>query len=372
MSNLKSFQNLIDVAKHLRKKFSKEGKNKVLIFAHNGTGKTRLSMDFKELGKEEGLSDTLYFNAFIEDLFIWDNDIKNDESPSLKINTESNYFSGLADIDLENRIRPLVGRYVDLNFKIDYENGSINFDREIRKEGEGSRTQSNIKISRGEENVFIWCFFLAVAELAIDGQESYKWVKYLYIDDPVSSLDDNNTIGIACHLAQILKDEKELKINTVISTHHALFFNVMWNELSSAKGYCYYFFKRNDSTEYTLEDTGDKPSFHHIALLKELHEVAESGQIYGYHFNILRNILEKIAIFHGFNHFSDCIEKDDVGELNKVIYQRVLNLLSHGGYSLYEPKELLDDSKKYFKDILNSIIKRYKFNSNLFIKEEEK
>ena len=325
MSNLKSFQSLTDITKHLRKKFSKEGKkNKVLIFAHNGTGKTQLSMAFKELGKEEGLSNTLYFNAFIEDLFIWDNDIENDdiendESHSLKINTKSNYFSGLADLDLENRIRPLVKLYVDLDFKIDYENGRINFfDREIRKEGENRsmqlRTQSNIKISRGEENLFIWCFFLAVAELAIDGQESYKWVKYLYIDDPVSSLDDNNIIGIACHLAQILKDEKKLKINTVISTHHALFFNVMWNELSSAKGYCYYFFKRNDSTEYTLEDTGDKPSFHHIALLKELHEVAESGQIYGYHFNILRNILEKIAIFHGFNHFSDCIEKKMMSE----------------------------------------------------------
>ena len=42
-----------------------------LVYAYNGTGKTRLSSEFKEIGKqEEGQDlDTLYFNAFTEDLF---------------------------------------------------------------------------------------------------------------------------------------------------------------------------------------------------------------------------------------------------------------------------------------------------------------
>lgn len=48
----------------------------VLLYAYNGTGKTRLSMEFKAAGKrKKGISrDTLYFNAFTEDLFTWDND----------------------------------------------------------------------------------------------------------------------------------------------------------------------------------------------------------------------------------------------------------------------------------------------------------
>ena len=38
-------------------------------------------MEFKDLGKKENdsgevISDTLYFNTFTEDLFIWDNDLK--------------------------------------------------------------------------------------------------------------------------------------------------------------------------------------------------------------------------------------------------------------------------------------------------------
>lgn len=42
------------------------GQNFVLLHAYNGTGKTRLSMDFKEAGKRKngGSPDTLYFNAF--------------------------------------------------------------------------------------------------------------------------------------------------------------------------------------------------------------------------------------------------------------------------------------------------------------------
>ena len=55
-------------------------KDYILIYAYNGTGKTRLSMAFKDKGKKGGEDnrDTLYFNAFTEDLFYWDNDLEND------------------------------------------------------------------------------------------------------------------------------------------------------------------------------------------------------------------------------------------------------------------------------------------------------
>ncbi len=55
----------------------------------------------------------------------------------------------------------------------------------------------DIKVSRGEENIFIWCFFLAIVQLVLDGAEAYKWVKYVYIDDPISSLDEHNAIAVA-------------------------------------------------------------------------------------------------------------------------------------------------------------------------------
>lgn len=44
-----NFNNIEEVATYLREL----NKKKILIFAHNGTGKTRLSMIFKEFGKIE-------------------------------------------------------------------------------------------------------------------------------------------------------------------------------------------------------------------------------------------------------------------------------------------------------------------------------
>ena len=41
-----------------------EQKKNIIIFAHNGTGKTRLSAIFKDIAKRKDASDTLYFNAF--------------------------------------------------------------------------------------------------------------------------------------------------------------------------------------------------------------------------------------------------------------------------------------------------------------------
>lgn len=359
------FDSLDAIASHLREQLGQ--KKYVLLFAFNGTGKTRLSMAFKELGKqgedEEESRDTLYFNAFTEDLFYWDNDLENDAKRVLRLNRDSHFFDGLQELEMESRIGPLLARYANFDFLIDYETWEITFFRD--KDADGAPIP--IKVSRGEENIFIWCFFLAVAQLAVDQDEGspYAWVKYLYIDDPISSLDDNNAIAVASHLAQLLKNANG-KIRTVISTHHHLFFNVMCNELSNAvKG-----FLIKEADHFRLADTGETPRYHHVALLKQLHEVAESGEVYTYHFNILRNILEKTATFHGFRNFSACI-KQDSNDPDGILHARLVNVLSHGNYSLYEPKEMLPENKDYFRKILRDFMTNYRFNPELFPVVEE-
>lgn len=375
-TDLTSFESLESLATHLRDTLA--NKKYILVFAYNGIGKTRLSTAFTDLGKrttnstdedrnsltdEEDSTDTLYYNAFTEDLFIWDNDLENDTQRVLKLNRDSRFFNGLQELEMESRIRPFLNRYVDFGFSIDYNTWSVSFFREIRKDDAPERIE-HIKISRGEENIFVWCFFLAVAQLAIDKQEAYDWVKYIYIDDPISSLDDNNAIAVACHLAQLLKDQSNIK--TVISTHHALFFNVMYNELRKAEKY--FLSRKNEGGEYSIRNTGATPFFHHVALLQELHEVAESGKLYTYHFNILRNILEKTATFHGFKNFSSCIKQDD-NDQDGTMHTRLVNLLSHGNYSLFEPNEMLEENKGYFKKILNDFMVKYPFNPELFPQE---
>lgn len=322
----------------------------VLIFAYNGTGKTRLSMDFKDVAKKKSQKDTLYFNAFTEDLFNWHNDLDGDSDRFLLINSESAFFKypDFKGLSLEEKIFSYLQRYADFDFRIDYDDWKISFSRD---------NQRNIKVSRGEENIFIWCVFLAICELTIDGHQDYAWVKYLYIDDPISSLDDNNAIAVASDLAKLLHSGKG-KIKAVISSHHGLFFNVMCNEFKRSRTKTHFYHRAKNTGIYTLRHTDDTPFFHHVAVLSELKNAVDSDEIYTYHFNMLRSILEKTATFFGFKDFSACIHGMD----DEILYARALNLLSHGQYSIYEPNRMVDDNKELFKSIFTEFINRYKFD----------
>lgn len=248
-----SYLSLEELASDLRD----EQKKNIIIFAHNGTGKTRLSAIFKDIAKRKDASDTLYFNAFTEDLFFWDNDFDYDVERILCFHSESHFFDGLRYQEMETRIRPILSRFSDFDFSIEQKTKIINgleqttdfikFKRmEFNEKTGNTEWVENIKISRGEENIFKWCFFLAIAGLAIDRDISYNWVNYIYIDDPISSLDDNNSIAVANHLASLLK-RTDNNIHTVISTHHGLFYNVIFNELKSAEKL--YLFKESDEKD---------------------------------------------------------------------------------------------------------------------------
>jgi wobble nucleotide-excising tRNase len=184
----------------------------------------------------------------------------------------------------------------------------------------------------------------------------YNWVKYIYIDDPISSLDENNAIAVAHDLAKMLYDAKS-RAKFVISSHHALFFNVVCNELKSQKHKKYFLHRPDRKESYTLRATHHTPFFHHVAMLSEIHRAVETGNLYTYHFNVLRSIMEKTAVFFGRDDFGTCLS----GLEDEALYSRALNLLSHGKYSLYEPVEMLEDNKILFRRILNDFLDKHAF-----------
>jgi hypothetical protein len=371
MSNkpkINSYTNLRTLTRKLRDDLG--GIELVLLFAYNRTGKTRLSMEFKDTGKRKnnGNADTLYFNAYTEDLFTWDNDLDGDAVRHLQLNPDSTFFNGLKDLALDATIAGYLSRYADFDFDIDYETWKVSF----RKD-----ESENIKISRGEQNIFIWCLFMAICERMLDGHVSYQSNKYLYIDDPISSLDDNNAIAIACDLAQLLRRAASRKdqygvaapIKVVFSSHHALFFNVMCNEIGRAKEgepkvthKRYFLHRPNGDGAYTLRATDDTPFFHHVASLAELQlaAAANTGKLYTFHFNALRSIMEKTASFFGHADISFCLKALD-NEKDTALYNRSLNLLSHGKYAIHEPIEMGEDNKELFRRILEGFTIKFQF-----------
>lgn len=385
MSGIRTYQSLGKLVTRLRDDLNVA--DLVLLYAYNRTGKTRLSMEFKDAGKRKhktknptGTPDTLYFNAFTEDLFVWENDLESDSVRRLQLNEKSSFFNAMTELALDETIAQYLFRYADFEFDFSYKEVQQDKDTISKPDFVSFRKgdATNIKVSRGEQNIFIWCVFMAICERMLDGHESYQGKKYLYIDDPISSLDDNNAISVACDLAKLLRRAATRKdgtgaptpIRVIFSSHHSLFFNVMCNEVGRRIDgepritHRRYFLQRSggDGT-YTLQATDDTPFFHHVATLAELQRAADpaKGKLYTFHFNALRSVMEKTASFFGHPSMAFCLKALD-NEEDRALFNRALNLLSHGAYAIHEPTEMGEDNKELFRRILRDFVTRFEFS----------
>lgn len=383
MSGVRTYQSLGKLVTRLRDDLNDA--DLVLLYAYNRTGKTRLSMAFKDAGKRKtkknptGTPDTLYFNAFTEDLFVWENDLDGDSLRRLQLNEKSSFFNAMAELALDETIAGYLSRYADFEFDFTYKEFQQGDETISKPDFVSFRKgdQTNIKVSRGEQNIFVWCVFMAICERMLDGHESYQGKSYLYIDDPISSLDDNNAISVACDLAKLLRRAATRKdangapapIKVIFSSHHALFFNVMCNEMGRRDDggakitHKRYFLHRPDGDgRYTLQATDDTPFFHHVASLAELRRAADpaTGTLYTFHFNALRSVMEKTASFFGHPGIAFCLRALDTDD-DRALFNRALNLLSHGAYAIHEPTEMGEDNKQLFRRILNAFITRFEF-----------
>jgi hypothetical protein len=155
----------------------------------------------------------------------------------------------------------------------------------------------------------------------------------------------------------------------IFSSHHALFFNVMCNEMGrrtegepKITHKRYFLHRPNGDGAYTLQASEDTPFFHHVATLAELQCAADpdKGKLYTFHFNALRSVMEKTASFFGHPSMAFCLKALD-NEEDRALFNRALNLLSHGAYAIHEPTEMGEDNKALFRRILSEFITRFEF-----------
>ncbi|MGK4199210.1 AAA family ATPase [Fusobacterium sp. HC1336] len=373
-------KSLNEIAKELKDNDNNKNKKVQLIYAFNGVGKTRLSKEFKALiTSENGIENSeelenkkvLYYNAFTEDLFYWDNDLENNMSSTLKIHP--NKFTKWIFIDQgqdQNVISTFQG-YTNRNLNPSF-NGDFSEVTFAYKSGD-NQEKENIKISKGEESCFVWSiFYTFMKEVLIglnDGEETseYSNLEYIFIDDPVTSLDDNHLIQLAVDLAETIKQSKS-KVKFIITTHNPLFFNVLTNEFSIKNeeyGYKKNKFKGHnlkklsDGTYLLTELKTDSPFSYHLFLKNEIERAIETDDIRKYHYNFLRNILEKTATFLGYTNIAGLLKAED-GTIDNFV-NRIINLSSHSKVASDEASELSLEEKDKFKEIFEQFIEKYHF-----------
>ncbi|WP_321890919.1 anticodon nuclease [Paraburkholderia tropica] len=358
-----------------------------LIYAFNGTGKTRLSREFKQLiapkadgseGRDEAdqpefsRNKILYYNAFTEDLFYWDNDLADDAEPKLKI--QPNTFTDwvLKDQGQDQNIITTFQRYTNdkltprfnverIEKDLDDKDVTIKAFSEVTFSMErGDVTHSgNLKISKGEESNFIWSIFytlleqvigvLNVAEPADRETDQFNQLEYVFIDDPVSSLDENHLIQLAVNLGQLIKSSVS-DVKFIVSTHSPLFYNVLYNEVDAKGGYI---LSRLDDGTFALEEKkGDsnKSFSYHLHIKKLIEQAILANSVQRYHFALLRNLYEKTANFLGYRSWSDLLPDD-----KKAYASRIMNFYPHNTLSNEEIAEPTPPEKEMVGLLLGNL-----------------
>lgn len=340
-----------------------------LIYAFNGTGKTRLSKIFKKLISPKNMDNPdeltrnkiLYYNAFTEDLFYWDNDLTEDREPKLKIQPNSFTDWVLKEQAQDQNIITHFQRYSNEKLTPRF-NSNLNEITFSFTKG-NDEIEDNIKISKGEESNFIWCVFYAllaqvIAELNIPeaderSTQDFNNLEYVFIDDPVSSLDENHLIQLAIDLALLINSTNSLRF--IISTHNALFYNVLYNELGLKSGYL---LARNDDGTFQIDEKkGDsnKAFSYHLFLKQTLENAIMAGEIQKYHFTLLRNLYEKTANFLNYPKWSELLPED------KNLYVRQINRFSHSTLSNEEVAEPTREERNIISYLLEHLVNNYSY-----------
>lgn len=338
----------------------------VLVYAFNGTGKTQLCVAYKNLKKdpETGAHAGVYYNAFSEDLFVWENDEDHDNADirlTIRESSLNQYHGYLSEEILGEKLEPYFPKYrFELNKYEDEELGieSVSFYTMNEEDN------TPIKISRGEERIFVWCFFLALFE-SEDGLTKQQ-DEHIFIDDPVSSLDDYNIFVTADTIFRLFQKYAISKKRIIVTTHHTGLFSILVDRLT--KGEKSGQFKNNTDVQ-VLSSDGDAVNLNdykrkgevflfHLHLLQSLEDAIKS-EIFAYHFVLLRQLLENISSFLGTGLMSYTLSQIGVGDVESIA--NTINSLSHKNAYQMKSSRMAPAEEEIFKDVFYKVVDKYKF-----------
>ena len=342
----------------------------MLAYAFNSTGKTQLCVAYKNATKQaDGSHAGVYYNAYSEDLFVWDND-ENHDGANVRLtvlpSSLSRFHSYLTEDNIRDKLKaykPKFG-FALKPYEDDPEKGieSISFFIPNQNPDEAQRP---IKLSRSEERIFVWCFFLALFE--VEGWAD-KQSNHFFIDDPVSSLDDHNIFITAATLFDLIENHFE-KRKIIVTTHHIGLFSILADWLT--KGEKADQFKKNKKPLYKLYILSSKSGklelenqksdvfLYHLRMLQVLSAAHETKDVRAYHFALLRQVLENVASFLGVGQFGYVLEQIGIDDPAEVA--RIINVLSHKTVYYYESDLVVPDNQALFSNVMGRLLSKYNF-----------
>ena len=220
---------------------------------------------------------------------------------------------------------------------------------------------SAMKISRGEERIFVWCFFLAMME--VEGWAE-RQSHHIFIDDPVSSLDDHNIFVTASTLYDLIEkhfDERKI----IITTHHVGLFSILFDWLMKGEKSGTYKPKTKASIlsgkhgEVSLETLRSDVFLYHLRVLQLLERARQENNVRAYHFALLRQLLESVASFLGVGRISYALKRIGFEDADEIA--RIVNTLTHKNVYYYESDLLVPDSLALFNEIYEKLNTQYAF-----------
>lgn len=326
-----------------------------LIYAPNTIGKTRLAQHLKERDPEG----VVLYNSFVEDVFTWDN-----ERVVLKMNPTSELLETIVTQGLDSAIIDNFQAFTNgkIEPKLDFESGEISFG--IHKGDDDSA--DGIKISRAEESIFVWSVYYSVLSEAIEtlrdspelrSTTDYDQLTLAVIDDPVSSMDDARIVSVALALSELIKRASAIDLKFVIATHHALFFNVLFNALRRKKNQAYVLQYYPAEGWSLRRQSHDSPFSYHLGIVEDIQRAISANEVERSHFNQFRALLEKTANFLGYTGgWGALLRGPDAALLTKV-----LNLYSHDRFGDIDTSEVAAEYKEAFTNEFQEFLKTYRW-----------
>jgi hypothetical protein len=218
-----------------------------------------------------------------------------------------------------------------------------------------------LKISRGEERIFVWCFFLALFE--VEGWADER-SSHFFIDDPVSSLDDHNVFITASTIYDLIDEHHENR-KIIVTTHHIGLFSILADLLTKGEKAATFKNRTRICTlslkngEVSLESCRNDVFLYHLRLLQALDSAYTADEVKAYHFALLRQVLENISSFLGVGQFGYVLTQIGITDAAEVA--TIVNTMSHKKVYYFESDELVPDTMAIFEKVFKGVKGKYQF-----------